>query len=204
MEFPFVLRWVRNFFAKNGHHNTVVYIINLLYYTQVCDRSVGWSCRIHQLHLCRGLLPPINDCPGYDTKVSDGEPPVLELCGIWNTPSLPLLPDPLSPGVVVPIGQFLTEVPAVVGESVIYWASTETSIKRCTCVNKRKNSRSMLMWDNNITRCPGRLESVGDRMPVWEQLADWGLCGPQWPMVEQPSQDEKEVLLWSKKNLESI
>ena len=27
--------------------------------------------------------------------------------------------------------------------------------------------------------------------------ADRGPCGPQWPMVEQPSQDEEEVLLWS-------
>ena len=35
---------------------------------------------------------------------------------------------------------------------VIYWPSTEPSIKRCTCVNKRKNSGSRWTWDNNITR----------------------------------------------------
>ena len=33
------------------------------------------------------------------------------------------------------------------------------------------------------------------------QRADWGLWGPQWPTVEQPNQDAKEVLLWSRKNL---
>ena len=38
--------------------------------------------------------------------------------------------------------------------NVIYWLSTELSIKRCTCVNKRKNSGSRWALDNNITRCP--------------------------------------------------
>ena len=39
---------------------------------------VGWGCRIHRLHHCRGLRPPpIDECPGYDTKQSDGEAPVM-------------------------------------------------------------------------------------------------------------------------------
>ena len=43
------------------------------------------------------------ECPRYDTKQSDGEVPVmLELWGIWSTPSLPLLPDPLGLGVIAP------------------------------------------------------------------------------------------------------
>ena len=42
-----------------------------------------------------------NECPGYDTKQSDGEVPViLELWGMQNTPSLPSLSGPLWPGVV--------------------------------------------------------------------------------------------------------
>ena len=53
--------------------------------------------------LQRGKTPPPNECPGYDTKQSDGEvPAVLELCGMWSTPSLTLLPSPLWPGVVAP------------------------------------------------------------------------------------------------------
>ena len=49
----------------------------------------------------RKVLP--NEGPGYDTKQSDGEVPVMpELLGIWSTPSLPLLSGPLWPGVVVP------------------------------------------------------------------------------------------------------
>ena len=60
---------------------------------------------------------------------------------------------------------------------VIYWPSTEPSIKRCTCVNKRKNSGSRWTWDNNITRCPGRFELVGDKMSNWDQLQTEGF-GP--------------------------
>ena len=64
---------------------------------------VSWGCRIHWLHLCRGVRPPPNECPIYDTKQSDGEvPAVLELWGMRSTPSLPLLPGPLWPGVVAP------------------------------------------------------------------------------------------------------
>ena len=46
---------------------------------------------------------PPNECPGYDTKQSDGEvPAMLELWGIRSTPSLSSLPGPLWPGVVAP------------------------------------------------------------------------------------------------------
>ena len=43
------------------------------------------------------------ECPGYDTKQSDGE--VSVMLGPWemrSTPSLPLLPGPLWPGLVAP------------------------------------------------------------------------------------------------------
>ena len=65
---------------------------------------VGWSCTIHLLHLCRRIRSPLpSKCPGYDTKQSDGEAPVvLELWEIWSTCSLSSLPGPLWPGVVVP------------------------------------------------------------------------------------------------------
>ena len=47
--------------------------------------------------------PTPNECPGYDTKQSDGKvPAVLELWGMRSTPSLPSLPGPLWPGVVAP------------------------------------------------------------------------------------------------------
>ena len=50
---------------------------------------------------CNTPLP--NEYPGYDTKQSDGEVPVmLGPWGIRSIPSLPLLPGPLWPGVVVP------------------------------------------------------------------------------------------------------
>ena len=46
---------------------------------------------------------PLNECPGYETKQSDGEVPVmLALCGMRSTPSLSLLLDPLWSGVIAP------------------------------------------------------------------------------------------------------
>ena len=61
---------------------------------------VGWDCRIHQLHFCRGLRHP-QWVSWYDTEQSDGEAPVmLKLWGMQSTPSLPSLPGPLLSGVV--------------------------------------------------------------------------------------------------------
>ena len=46
---------------------------------------------------------PRNEYPGYDTKQSDGEVPViLELWRMQSTPSLLSLPGPLWPGVIAP------------------------------------------------------------------------------------------------------
>ena len=43
-----------------------------------------------------------NKCPGCDTKQSNGKAAVmLELWGMWSTPSLPSLLGPLWPGVVL-------------------------------------------------------------------------------------------------------
>ena len=62
--------------------------------SEVCG-SVGWGCRIHRLHLCRGVRLP-QRVPVYDTKQSDDEASlILELCGMQSTSLLPSLPDPL-------------------------------------------------------------------------------------------------------------
>ena len=58
---------------------------NVIHKMSFCP--VGWGCRIHTASLQRGKTPPPNECPGYDTKQSDGEvPPVLELWGMRTTP----------------------------------------------------------------------------------------------------------------------
>ena len=58
------------------------------------------SLKIQQ---CPACLVSLTWCPGYDIKQSDGEAPVmLELWGMWHTPSLPLLPGPLCLGVIAP------------------------------------------------------------------------------------------------------
>ena len=87
----------RLFKAKSSLY---IYIEYIWLFNIFCP--VGWGCRIHRLLLCWGVRPP-NECPGYDTKQSDGEvPAVLELWGMRSTPSLSSLPGPLWPGVVAP------------------------------------------------------------------------------------------------------
>ena len=82
--------------------------VRVILFSWSCSRClVSWSCRIHQLLFCRRerLNPKVR--PGYDSKQSDGEVPVmLELWGMRSSPSLPLL----WPGVevldgVLPIAQ---------------------------------------------------------------------------------------------------
>ena len=70
--------------------------------------------------------------------------------------------------------------------NVIYWPSTEPSVKRCTCVNKQKNSRSRWTLENNISWCPGGSNSVETGMPNCEPTCGLWLLGPQGPRVEQP------------------
>ena len=55
---------------------------------------VGSGCRIHRLLHCGGIRQSTNECPGYNTKQSDGKVLVI--------PSLASLPGPLWPGVVEP------------------------------------------------------------------------------------------------------
>ena len=63
---------------------------------------VGWSWRIHRLHLCR-WVQKLNDSLGYNTEQYDGEVPImLELWEMQNIPSLPLLTGPFWSGVVTP------------------------------------------------------------------------------------------------------
>ena len=89
---------------------SIVYQTSLLSWCQryLCRRKVvilspvGWNCRIHWLLLGRRVRP-MNECPAYDTKQSDGEVPMMQvLWGIRSTPSLPLLTGPLWPGMVAP------------------------------------------------------------------------------------------------------
>ena len=65
---------------------------------QLCiSQSVG------AVEYTNSKTPPPNEFPGYDTKQSDSEVPVLlELCRMRSTPSLPLLPGLLWPGMAVP------------------------------------------------------------------------------------------------------
>ena len=65
--------------------------------------QVGLGCKNTLTSSLQRGKTPANEYPGYDTKQSAGEVPVmLGLRGIRSTPSWALLPGPLWPGVVVP------------------------------------------------------------------------------------------------------
>ena len=52
-------------------------------YIYIYMNPVGWSCRIHQLHFCKGgKPPPFNEYFGYDIKPSDVKSPALEIWGM--------------------------------------------------------------------------------------------------------------------------
>ena len=84
-------------------HPGWLYLFGNYPWFQIDLSQVGLDCRIHRLHLCRGVRSPPNECPAYDSKQTDGEAPVmLELWGMRSTPSLPSLPGPFWPRVVAP------------------------------------------------------------------------------------------------------
>ena len=98
--------------------NKTVFTFNSVY----C--SVGWGCR---------RVRPPNECPGYDTKQSDGEDSeMLELWGMRSNPSLISLPSPLwtvmeAPDKVPSIGQI--ELNCVLMLNWIVWNITVLKLK---------------------------------------------------------------------------
>ena len=57
---------------------------------------------IHWLHFC-SRVRIFNECPGYDTKESDGKAPLIpEHWEMQNNSLLSSVPAPLKPGVVAP------------------------------------------------------------------------------------------------------
>ena len=64
--------------------------------------QVDWGCIIYRLNLCRGVRPRPNQCLAYDIKPSEDEATILKIWGILRTPSLPLLPCSLCPGMIAP------------------------------------------------------------------------------------------------------
>ena len=83
--------------------STCIYIYIYIYnrHTYIYAAQSARECRIHRFHCYRGVRPS-NEYPIYDSKLSDGEVPVLELSGMWSTLSLPLVPGSLWPSVISP------------------------------------------------------------------------------------------------------
>ena len=66
---------------------------------QLAGWGAGGAVEYTNCFFVEGEDPHHNECPGDDTKQFDGKAPaMLELWGMWSSPSLPLLPGPLWPG----------------------------------------------------------------------------------------------------------
>ena len=96
---------------------------------------VGWDCRLHRLHLCWGVRHH-KECPGYNTKQSDCEAPVMQaLWGMKGTSSLPWLPGPFLPRVVAPDriqSSSQIELKCVLMLNWFTWNRTALIFKLCT------------------------------------------------------------------------
>ena len=64
-------RWIRNSF-----HISLITKSFMFWKKKIQSPNKKWGCIIHWLRLCRGVTPN-NECPGYETKQSDGEVPVI-------------------------------------------------------------------------------------------------------------------------------
>ena len=69
---------------------------------------------------------------------------------------------------------------------VIYWPLTEPSIKRCTCVNKRKKKRKQVGVMKEYRQVPAAVELVEDRNARVRISLQTEGCGHQRPSVEKP------------------
>ena len=90
-----------SFFSNCFVRVQVVHAYNRTNTTNIFAQSSG-AVEYTDSFSAKSSSPP-NECPGYDTKQSDGEVRViLELWGMLGTPSLPSLPGPLWLRVVAP------------------------------------------------------------------------------------------------------
>ena len=102
----FVLLCLQRFFLHLIWYQVFLFKTNSLYtviWSQVSLAQLAGAVEYTDCFSAKGKTPPRNECPGYDTKQSDGEVLVmLELWGILSTSSLPFLSGPLWPGMVAP------------------------------------------------------------------------------------------------------
>ena len=106
--------------------------------------------------LQKSKTPSPNEYPGFDTKQSDGEAPVmLELWRMQSTSLLPSLPDPIWPQVVAPdrvLSMALIKLNSVLMQKWIVWNRTVYmykngfGIKYPTMVDISSNQTKLSLW----------------------------------------------------------
>ena len=151
---------------------------------------VNWDCRIHRLHLCKGIRPPLthSECSRYDIKQSDGKASImLELWRIPSTPLLSSLPRQLWP-LVVALYKVLSvsqiKLNCVFVLNWIAWNRTFLTIKLCSYAKLK-----CLIWGicstPSFPLLPSPLRSrviVPDRVLSTGQI-EQTMCPNEWLML---------------------
>ena len=151
---------------------------SILFNRSVILITVGWGCRIYRLLLFRGVRPPPNECPGYDTKQSDGEISVmLGLWGMRSTPSLPSLRGPLW-SIMVALDRVLS-----MGQ-IFVTASHQTGLD--TRSMTRRSIKVGIRGEDSRTRAEARnlLDYDAARPPEGGPAKSGGLMASSQPLLD--------------------
>ena len=143
----------------NGKYFSLTDVTFILLFQIIFFPILLWLSRQGQQNtptasLLRSKTPP-NECPGYDTKQSNGEAPVMiEFGGMQGTPLLSSLASRLWPGVVAPkrilsMGQI--ELNSVFMLNWTVWSRIVYMYKNGFCINQKWLIRNKTQPTNQPT-----------------------------------------------------
>ena len=98
----------RIFIKGKGNNSYTILVFNetavvlVRIWSSMIFSPISWDVEDANCNSSEGQ-DPLTECPGYDTKLSDGEVPVLKFWGMWNIPLLPLFPGSLWHGMIIPV-----------------------------------------------------------------------------------------------------
>ena len=132
--------------------------------------------------------------PGYDIKPWNGEAPALEIWVIWSTPTLPLVPCPLRPGVrasywILSQGQIEQTVCKQM-TNVKLWLFYCNTWKPFNCVQKK----SLDSFNNVIYKMSLSIIHIYIYIYIYIYIQDLSLNSWQWLIRHQTKQNQTKLI----------